>query len=194
MKYKNQKVFQEWLRLYTIFLKIGCITFGGGLAMLTLLQKEIVEDRGWATEEELAEYYAIGLCTPGIIAVNVATMIGAKRAGVIGGILATLGFATAPLICITVISGTLMHYAHLPMLVNALSGVRAFVCIMIADAVRKLWKQSVCGTFGICLFSCTLTAKLMCMACGLPVDTLFFIAAGFVLGVLRYLAQKEKQI
>ena len=69
----------EYLMLFLTFAKIGAITFGGGLAMLPILKREVVENKGWATEEELVDYYAIGQCTPGIIAVNTATFIGAKQ-------------------------------------------------------------------------------------------------------------------
>ncbi|MCD7853259.1 MAG: chromate transporter, partial [Oscillospiraceae bacterium] len=65
------------------------MTFGGGYAMLPLLQREVVDTRGWATEEELADYYAIGQCTPGVIAVNTATFVGQKRGGASGGVVAT---------------------------------------------------------------------------------------------------------
>lgn len=82
---------KEYLKLFFTFAKIGCFTFGGGYAMLPLLQREIVEKNAWAEEEELMDYFAIGQCTPGIIAVNTATFIGYKRKGIIGGIFATLG-------------------------------------------------------------------------------------------------------
>ena len=82
---------KELVYLFLLFARIGGLTFGGGYAMLPVLQRELVDNRGWATEEELADYYAIGQCTPGIIAVNTATFIGAKRKGIIGGIVATIG-------------------------------------------------------------------------------------------------------
>ena len=88
-----------WELFYT-FARVGIITFGGGYAMLPILHREIVEKKGWATEEEMADYYAIGQCTPGIIAVNVATFIGRREAGIIGGITATLGQAFPCLVII----------------------------------------------------------------------------------------------
>ena len=80
----------SYLKLFLLFAKIGVMTFGGGYAMLPILQRELVDTRHWATEEELADYFAIGQCTPGIIAVNTATFIGHKRKGIPGGIVATL--------------------------------------------------------------------------------------------------------
>ena len=69
------------------------MTFGGGMAMLPILQREVVENKGWATDEELVDYFAIGQCTPGIIAVNTSTFVGQKQRGVVGGIAATLGIS-----------------------------------------------------------------------------------------------------
>ena len=77
--------------LFVTFAKVGVCTFGGGYAMLPILQREVVEKKGWATEEELTDYFAVGQCTPGIIAVNTATFIGYKYRGIPGGVLATLG-------------------------------------------------------------------------------------------------------
>ena len=94
---------RELLDLFFTFARIGGLTFGGGYAMLPMLQKEVVERRGWATNEELMDYYAIGQCTPGIIAVNTATFIGNKTRGVVGGVVATLGVVFPSLVIITII-------------------------------------------------------------------------------------------
>ena len=93
---------KELFKLFLTFAKVGCFTFGGGYAMLPLLQKEVVEKNNWATEEELMDYFAIGQCTPGIIAVNTSTFIGYKRKGIIGGIAATLGMVFPSIIIITI--------------------------------------------------------------------------------------------
>ena len=91
------------LDLFLTFARIGGLTFGGGYAMLPILQREVVEKKKWTTEEELMDYYAIGQCTPGVIAVNTATFVGQGLAGPIGGIVATLGVVFPSLIIITVI-------------------------------------------------------------------------------------------
>ena len=98
---------REYLELFWTFAKIGGVTFGGGYAMLPILQRECVDKRGWATEEELADYFAIGQCTPGIIAVNVSTFIGNKRKGVLGGIIATVGFTFFPIILLSLVAAGL---------------------------------------------------------------------------------------
>ena len=129
--------------LFFTFARIGGLTFGGGYAMLPMLQKEVVEKRGWATEEELMDYYAIGQCTPGIIAVNTATFVGQKTAGISGGIFATLGVVFPSLIIITIIAAFIQNFAHLAIVQNAFAGIRVCVCVLIFNAVVKLWKKSV---------------------------------------------------
>ena len=109
----------EYLDLFLTFARIGGLTFGGGYAMLPILQREVVEKRGWATENELSDYYAIGQCTPGIIAVNVATFIGNKRKGVLGGIIATFGVVFPSLVIITLIAAFLQNFADLEIVKHA---------------------------------------------------------------------------
>lgn len=133
----------ELLTLFWVFAKIGAITFGGGLAMLPILQREIVDKKNWATEEELLDYYAIGQCTPGIIAVNTATFIGYKRKGVIGGIVATLGIIFPSIVIITVIAAFIQNFLEYQFVTYAFNGIRVCVCALIVDAVIKLWKKAV---------------------------------------------------
>lgn len=130
-------------RLFAVFAEIGAVTFGGGYAMLPILQREIVERRGWATDEELMDYYAIGQCTPGIIAINVATFIGYKQAGLLGGLAATFGVVTPSIIIITLISMFLQTFADLPIVRHAFSGIRAAVTVLVLDSVIKLGKKSI---------------------------------------------------
>lgn len=134
---------KELLNLFLLFAKIGTTTFGGGYAMLPIIEREIVDKRHWATIEELMDYYAIGQCTPGIIAINTATFIGEKRRGITGGIIATLGFVTPALIVITVIAAVLQNFAEYAAVQNAFAGIRVCVCILILNAIGRLWKKSV---------------------------------------------------
>ena len=133
----------KYLDLFLTFARIGGLTFGGGYAMLPMLQKEVVEKRGWATEEELMDYYALGQCTPGIIAVNTATFVGQNTAGNLGGIIATLGVVFPPLIIINLIAMFLQNFADLPVVQNAFAGIRVCVCVLVFNAVVKLWKKAV---------------------------------------------------
>lgn len=134
---------KELWKLFYTFATVGVTTFGGGYAMLPALQREVVEKRGWATEEEVMDWYAIGQCTPGVIAVNTATFVGQKQKGVIGGIVATLGVVFPSLVIITIIAAFIRNFADLPAVQNAFAGIRACVCVLILNAVVKLWKKSV---------------------------------------------------
>lgn len=111
--------------------------------MLPILQREMVQKRHWVTDEELADYYAIGQCTPGIIAVNTATFVGVKQKGTLGGIVATLGVVFPSVVIITVIAAFLRNFADLPVVAHAFAGIRACVCVLIFNAVLKLKKSSV---------------------------------------------------
>lgn len=134
---------KELVYLFLLFARIGGLTFGGGYAMLPILQRELVDNRGWVTEEELADYYAIGQCTPGIIAVNTATFIGAKRKGIIGGIVATIGVVFPSMVIISIIAAFLQNFADYPVVIHAFAGIRVCVCVLILNAIIKLWKKAV---------------------------------------------------
>lgn len=129
--------------LFITFARIGAFTFGGGYAMLPMFQKELVEKKKWETEEALMDYYAIAQCTPGVIAVNTATLVGYKQKGTIGGIVATLGVVFPSFVIITIIAAILTNFADLPVVQNAFIGIRACVCALILDAVIKLGKKAI---------------------------------------------------
>ncbi|MBD9196074.1 MAG: chromate transporter [Clostridiales bacterium] len=133
----------EYLELFLTFAKMGVMTFGGGMAMLPILQREVVEDRHWATEEELVDYYAIGQCTPGIIAVNIATFVGQKRKGALGGIVATLGMVFPSLVIISILAGLITNFSSVTWVQDAFAGIQVCVCVLIFNAVVKLLKKSV---------------------------------------------------
>ncbi len=129
--------------LFITFCRIGGFTFGGGYAMLPMLQKEVVEKRNWATEDEVLDYFAIGQCTPGIIFVNTATFIGYKQKGIPGAIAATVG-SIFPSVCIVMfIAAVLNNFAELPVVQHAFAGIRVVVSVLILNAVKGLWKKSV---------------------------------------------------
>lgn len=131
------------LDMFVTFAKIGVMTFGGGYAMLPILQREVVDNKGWATEEELMDYFAIGQCTPGVIAVNTATFIGQKNKGVPGGIIATLGVVFPSLIIISLLAGVIEAFSHVALVQHAFGGIRVCVCVLILNAVVKLYRKAV---------------------------------------------------
>lgn len=134
---------KELLEIFLVSFRIGIMTFGGGYAMLPILQREVVETREWVSEEEVLDYYAIGQCLPGIIMVNTMIFIGQKQKGNIGGIVAAIGTVFPALIIITVIAALLTNFADVPAVKHAFAGIRVCVCVLIFNAVLKLWKSSV---------------------------------------------------
>ena len=151
---------KELADLFLTFARIGGFTFGGGYAMLPMLQKEVVEARHWATEDELMDYYAIGQCTPGIIAVNTATFIGYKQRGILGGIAATLGVIAPSMIIITVIAAFIKGFADIPAVAHAFAGIRACVCVLIFNAVVRLGKKSLISKTAVAIFCVILALSL----------------------------------
>ena len=129
--------------LYLTFTKVGSMMFGGGYAMLPILQREIVDNKKWATTEQLTDYYAVGQCTPGVIAVNTATFIGSQQAGIAGGVAATLGVVTVPAILILIIAAFLSSFMDSVIVAHAFSGIRACVTALILASVVKLFKGAV---------------------------------------------------
>lgn len=137
--------------LFFTFARIGAFTFGGGYAMLPMLQREVVQSRKWATEDEVLDYFAIGQCTPGVIFVNTATFIGYKQKGFLGAIFATAGGVFPSLIIIMIIAAVLTNFAHLPVVQYAFGGIRVVVGVLICNAVMGMWKKSVVDKLGIVL-------------------------------------------
>ena len=143
---------KELWELYITFVQIGCVTFGGGYAMLPILERELVDKRHWTTMDDLRDYFSIGQCTPGVIAMNVSTFIGQKKDGVKGAIAAGLGFLTGPLVIITLIAAFLQNFAQYPVVQHAFAGIRVCVCVLIVQAVLRLWKKSVVDAFTFVLY------------------------------------------
>ena len=166
-----------YLELFLTFAKVGVCTFGGGYAMLPILQREVVENKGWATDEELTEYFAIGQCTPGVIAVNTATFIGYKYKGVVGGITTTLGVVFPSVVIIALIAAFLSHFADIPVVRHALAGVNAGVVAMIVSSVIKLGKSSLKDgvTAGIFLI-------VLALSLGLKLSPVILVVGAGVLG------------
>lgn len=141
-------------QLFVSFAKIGVMTFGGGLAMLPMLERELVESKKWVTTEEILDYYAVGQCTPGIIAVNTATFVGYKKSKVLGAIASTLGVVFPSVVIISVIAAVLSNFADIPAVQHAFSGIRIAVCALIASAVIKLAKSNVKSLVQIIIAVC----------------------------------------
>lgn len=142
---------KELFDIFITFAKMGAITFGGGYAMLPIIQKEVVEKKKWATNDEVVDYYAVGQCTPGVIAVNTATFIGYKLRGITGGIAATLGVVFPSLVIIMVIAAFLNNFADFEIVKHAFGGIRVAVVALIISSIMKLWKSSIKNYIGIAI-------------------------------------------
>lgn len=177
------------LELYWSFFKIGGLTFGGGLTMLPMLEHELVEKRKWITEEELLDCYAIGQCTPGIIAVNTATFVGYKKAGVAGGIFGTLGMVSPSILIITIVANFLKAFMTAETFVHAMMGVRGVVCALLMNTVINLGKKSL-KNLQAWLFA--IAILLLALFTTLPTIILVLIAAVASIGI-DFIKNKSKK-
>ena len=179
---------KQLFKLFFTFAKVGVMTFGGGYAMLPILQREVVEKQGWATEEELMDYFAIGQCTPGIIAVNTATFIGQKQKGILGGIFATLGVVFPSLIIISLLAGVIEAFSHIELVQHAFGGIRVCVCVLILNAVVKLLKKAVVDLPTGIIFALVAVGSYF-----LPISPVIFVLIAAVAGItLKAIGGKTK--
>lgn len=168
-----------YLDLFLTFTKIGVTTFGGGAAMLPIIEREVVDNKNWATDDELVDYYAIGQCTPGIIAVNTATFIGKKRAGNLGGVVATLGMVFPSLVIITLLATLIENYSDLEWVQHAFAGIRVCVCVLVFNAVVKLAKKTIIDIPTAIIFIITLIGATF-----IAVSPVIYIILAAIAGIL----------
>ena len=176
---EEHKQMRELLDLFLTFARIGGFTFGGGYAMLPMLHKEVVLKKRWATEEDLMDYYAVGQCTPGIIAVNTATFVGYKEKGIVGAIVATAGVVAPSLVIIMIITAFVNNFSSLTWVQHALAGIRACVCVLVLDAVIKLAKKSLVDAAAVCVF-----IAIMALSLFTSVQTFVWVIAAGIAGIL----------
>ncbi len=178
---------KEFLNLYLAFVKIGTFTFGGGLAMMPIMQRELIEKRGWVTEEELIDYFAIGQSTPGIIAVNVSTFVGYKRLGWFGGIVGTLGVVTPSWVIIMLLAGAISSVDKYPLAQKALKGINVAVAALLTSVIVKFSKKTIKN---IC------NALFMLLAFALiyffKVQSVWIILSALIIGCLLTLYRQKK--
>ena len=182
----------EIWQLYFSFFRIGGLTFGGGLTMLPMLKYELVEKKKWISEDDLLDCYAIGQCTPGIIAVNTATYVGYKRKGIWGGIVATLGMVSPSLIIITILAMSLQNFMDNQYVVHALMGIRSVVCALMLGTVISLAKKSLVSIVTIIIFLIVLALAVFTT---IPTILIVIVSAitGIVLQSVEACIKKTKQ-
>ncbi len=179
--------FRQYLELYLAFVKIGTFTFGGGLAMMPIMQRELIEKRGWLTEEELIDYFAIGQSTPGIIAVNVATFVGYKRLGWFGGIIGTLGVVTPSWVIIMLLAGAISSVDKYPLAQKALKGINVAVAALLTSVIVKFSKKTIKNIWNA--FFMLLAFVLIYF---LKVQSVWIIIASLITGSLLTLYRQKK--
>ena len=165
--------------LYLTWFKMGLFTFGGGYAMLPMIQKEVIDKHHWATEEEIMNYYAIGQCTPGIIAVNTATFVGYYLKGVVGGVIATLGVISPSVIIITVIAALISNFMEIEMVKHALLGINVAVCALMIKSISGLWKKSIKNIGSFTVFAIALLLSVLT-----DISTVYLVILSDILGVV----------
>ena len=175
----TQSLARRLWELFSVLFRIGACTFGGGYAMLPFLERELAEKRGWVTSEELLDYFAIGQTTPGVIAVNVATFVGYKRAGTIGGLVGTLGMVTPSIIIITVIAAFISNFSEIAWVARALRGINVAVASLLTYALVNFAKKSVKTLLGMALFLLSFVLVFVC-----KVGTIWIIIGGCLVGIV----------
>lgn len=180
---------KELMNLFWTFCRIGGLTFGGGYAMLPMLQKEVVETHKWATEQELLDYYAVGQATPGVIAVNTATFIGYKEKGILGAIFATSGVVFPALIIIMSIAGFIDSFSDSNIVQHAFSGIRVAVGVLILNALVKMVKGSVKDILGIILFVATFIISIV-----FNISVVYIVVASALIGIISDFINRKRGI
>lgn len=174
------------LELYFTFFRIGIVTFGGGLTMLPILERVLVNDKNWTTQDDLLDYYSIAQTTPGIIAVNVATFVGHKLKGIAGGFSATLGMVTPSLIIITFIALCVSNFQDYEWVQKAMKGINAAVTALLTYSVVSLCRKNLKKWWSFLLFGFAFVAMFV-----FHLHTLFITLTAVVFGIIIHVCDKS---
>lgn len=182
-----------YLSFFLTMLKIGLFTFGGGYAMIALLENEFVEKKKWLEKDEFLDVAAIAESTPGPIAINAATYIGYKNTGMIGSIIATLGICIPSFVIIYAISLFLDAFLSLTLVAYAFKGIQICVVYLILTAGLKMLKQMKKTTFNMIIISITLICMIVFSLFAVKFSTIFYILLSGACGVAVYLLGKIRK-
>ena len=174
-------LFRELVDLFITFFKIGIVTFGGGLTMLPLLERVLINEKNWVSMDEILDYYSIAQTTPGIIAVNVATFVGHKRAGTIGGIL-----VTPSVIIITIIAKFISNFEQIVWVQKAMKGINAAVAALLTYAVFNLCKKNLKSLWSVLLFFASFASIYFFHA-----HTVLVVLSAAFIGAVAFAASKK---
>ena len=187
---EKQSKIKQFFDLYLTFAKIGTFTIGGGLAMMPMMQKELIDKKHWITEEDLIDYYAVGQSTPGIVAVNVSTFVGYRQLGILGGMVATLGMITPSLVIITILAGLINSIDDYPIVQKALRGINVSVAALLTSVIVKFAKKTIKNAFHVIMMLIAFVLVFW-----LKVPSFWIIIAALTCGVLLtfYNLRKSKK-
>lgn len=174
------------IRIFVSMFKVGIMTFGGGYAMLPIIDRELIENNRWITKAELLDYFAISQCTPGTIAVNTATFIGKKLRGNIGSLVATLGVISPSILIIMGIAAVMRTLFSFKIIQYAMAGIRICVCVLIFNAVIKLFKSAVIDIFTSILYIVVLISSVV-----FKVSPIIIVILSIILGISSLYIKKE---
>ncbi|MCL1974691.1 MAG: chromate transporter [Firmicutes bacterium] len=175
------------LQIFLSFAKVGALTFGGGYAMLPLLQKEAVERHNWLTDNDISDYYALAQCSPGLIAVNMAVYIAYPLRGLAGVVAAALGVIAPSVLIILLLATLLQTLSHIELITHAFAAIRAAVAVLVIQAVYRLYKNGIVDTPTQIIFILTLIAGVL----NIISPVLMILIAAFS-GIIIQIIKKRK--
>ena len=184
---------KDYLSLFLTMMKIGLFTFGGGYAMIAMLENEFVEKKKWLDKDEFLDVAAIAESTPGPIAINAATYIGYKNSGIIGSIIATLGICIPSFVIIYAISLFFDAFLSFTLVAYAFKGIQICVVYLILTAGLKMLKQMKKTTFNMIIISLTLICMIVFSLFAVKFSTIFYILISGACGVAVYLLCKIRK-
>ena len=173
-------------QLFRAFFSIGLFTFGGGYAMLPMLQREVVQKHEWVTEEELLNCYAIAQCTPGVIAVNTATYVGCKVAKVLGSAVATIAVVLPSLLIISLIALVLNNFMEYEIVSHAFAGIRVAVAVLVGKALIGLYRKGIKGALSNGILIAVLVLSIVT-----EISPVVIVAAAICLGILLQIKNRR---
>ena len=175
-------------KIFLVFLKLGALTFGGGLAMIPIIKRDIV-DRDWISEDELSDYIAVSQVAPGMIAINIAVLVGTHLRGKKGAFMAVLGVALPSLVIITIIASVLHEFSDIPLVIHALKGIIIVVVVLLASAIYEIGKKAIHNIYllGYALISFS-------MVYFLNISTALVILLSFLIGTIHAVIVSRKRV
>lgn len=189
---KDKKV--SLLDLFGVFAKIGGLTVGGGLAMVAVIERELVTKRKWITDEELLDMIAVAESTPGVIAVNSATFVGYKLRGFLGALVSTIGVVLPSFVLISLIALVFEWFLGFEIIQFAFKGANAAVAVLILNAALKLFKKCEKSAYTYIALALAIVLGLIFMI--FSISTVIIIIIGLIIGVVYYtiLDNKAKKL